>query len=271
MTDQWTEGAVDAAGIDIRYVRTGAGSQPPLILIHGFTDNGRCWTRVAKELESSFDIVMVDLRNHGLSAEAVGSCADMADDVAAVARALGVSRASVVGHSLGAVTAAEVAARHADLVSRLVLEDPPWRQRRSTADPASPGHNARREGLQGFIDSFAGMSHEQIVTLGRGQHPTWHDLEFDAWAASKLQVRPSAIESITPHHWSELVPEFSCPTLLIHGDADLGGIVTPELAAEVSTLNAMASAASVPNAGHNVRREGFEAYIDLVGPFLSAN
>jgi len=38
-----------------------------MILLHGFTDNGLCWARVASMLENDFDIIMPDIRGHGKS------------------------------------------------------------------------------------------------------------------------------------------------------------------------------------------------------------
>jgi hypothetical protein len=53
----WFSGDVDANGVRIHYYRTG-GEKPPLVLSHGATDSGRCWTRVARDLESDYDVIM---------------------------------------------------------------------------------------------------------------------------------------------------------------------------------------------------------------------
>ena len=267
----WNEGVVDVDGVEIHYVRTGAGSLPPVVLIHGFTDNGRCWTRVAQAIESAFDVVMVDLRNHGESAAGVGSCSDMADDIAAVVTQLGLGPSAVVGHSLGAITAAELAVRRPELLTRLVLEDPPWRLRpASRSETPASETESRRQGLQAFIDSFAGMARDEIVAMGREQHPLWHDVDFPAWAHSKQQVRPEAIESITPHDWTEVVPELQCPMLLIHGEVALGGIIGTDLASQIAALNSTVMTQTIDGTGHNVRREGFEAYLEHLETFLAA-
>jgi pimeloyl-ACP methyl ester carboxylesterase len=52
----WREEAVIANGIRQHYYRTG-GEKPILILLHDFSENGLCWSRVAKALENDYDIL----------------------------------------------------------------------------------------------------------------------------------------------------------------------------------------------------------------------
>ena len=125
----WSKGDIQANGITIHYYRTDGNNKPPILLLHGITDSGLCWSRVAHELEGSYDIVMTDARGHGHSGgSATGfSIALLADDAAAVIRALNLEKPYVLGHSMGAMTAATVAATYPDLVRAIVLEDPPLR------------------------------------------------------------------------------------------------------------------------------------------------
>ena len=63
----WSYGNVTANGITLQYYRTGDGTLPPLVLSHGFTDNGLFWTDLAHALEKDYDVIMYDLRGHGFS------------------------------------------------------------------------------------------------------------------------------------------------------------------------------------------------------------
>ncbi|MEZ4558556.1 MAG: hypothetical protein R2854_19355 [Caldilineaceae bacterium] len=56
----WTSDTVDANGT-LHYWRTG-GDKPTLVLCHGITDNGLCWTRRGAVLEGRFDVIMLDAR-----------------------------------------------------------------------------------------------------------------------------------------------------------------------------------------------------------------
>ena len=80
----WQQGDISSNGIRIHYYRTGGVDKPPLILAHGFTDNGLCWTRTAEALMSEFDVVMVDARNHGLSGAGPADVGSLAADLAIV-------------------------------------------------------------------------------------------------------------------------------------------------------------------------------------------
>ena len=100
----WSEGNVQANGITIHYHRTGGNSKPFLLLLHGITDSGLCWSRVTHELEGSYDVVMSDARGHGRSGGIASgfSTTILADDAAALIRALGLEKPYLFGHSMGA-------------------------------------------------------------------------------------------------------------------------------------------------------------------------
>jgi pimeloyl-ACP methyl ester carboxylesterase len=63
---EWQQGDVLTNGIRMHYYRTG-GDKPQVVLAHGFSDSGLCWTPVARELEADYDVIMIDARGHGLS------------------------------------------------------------------------------------------------------------------------------------------------------------------------------------------------------------
>ena len=62
----WQSGDLQVNGLRLHYTRTG-GAKPPLILVHGFTDDGSCWTPIAELLARDYDIIMPDARGHGFS------------------------------------------------------------------------------------------------------------------------------------------------------------------------------------------------------------
>src|ERR1700694_4237700 len=101
----WFSGDLAANGIKMHYYRTG-GNKPPLVLSHGATDSGLCWTRLARALESDYDVILPDARGPGLSCgpPSGGASSDRAADLAGLIDALGLTRPAVGGHSMGAAT-----------------------------------------------------------------------------------------------------------------------------------------------------------------------
>jgi pimeloyl-ACP methyl ester carboxylesterase len=97
---------------------------PPLLLIHGWAyDSVGTWHEVAPLLAERRRVIAVDQRNHGRSDWIRGpySIEDVADEVAGVMDALGISRADVAGYSMGGMVAQAMARRHPGKVARVVL------------------------------------------------------------------------------------------------------------------------------------------------------
>jgi len=261
----WQEGNVHANGISIHYHRTG-GNKPAVVLAHGFTDNGLCWARVAQALQSDYDVVMYDARNHGKSERHAVADNDLEHDCRDVIRGLELERPALIGHSMGAGTAARMAARYPEMIRCAVLEDPPW-------SPAIQGTARAREArLADFRKWIAGLnvaSVEEIAEFGRRQSPTWHHDDLPAWAESKKQVNLDVMPKIGEHAWQDDARAIAVPTLLLYADPQAGGIVSHEAAREAESLNPRIRAQHIPGAGHNIRREQFEPFITVVGEFLN--
>lgn len=111
---------------------------------------------------------------------------------------------------------------------------------------------------------------EEIIALGKANSPSWSDIEFPAWAESKRQLDKTIFEVINvPKPWREFVSALTVPTLLITADVTMNAIVTPALAQEAASLSPFLQIAHVPNAGHNIRRENYPAFMQAVQGFLS--
>jgi pimeloyl-ACP methyl ester carboxylesterase len=264
---EWFSGDVVVNGVKIHYHRTG-GDKPPVVLAHGITDSGLCWMRLARALEGEYDLIMYDARGHGLSDAPEKGYAphDHAADLAGLVEALGLERPALVGHSMGAGNVAMAAATYHDLARCAVLEDPPWRA------AYDPEHVAMVEAWRADIVAKKSWTREEIIAEGRARHPTWADVEWEPWADAKLQVNPAVFDWVDPRAsptaWRDTVREITCPTLVVTADPALGAIVSPEVAQEVVGLNSSLHVSHIPGAGHNIRREQFEAYAEAVRGFL---
>jgi N-formylmaleamate deformylase len=267
----WSSGDVIANGLRIHYYRSG-GDGPSVVLAHGITDSGECWPQVAPVLAEEFDVITYDARGHGLSEtpRAPYSSVEQADDLAGLIGALGLEQPCLVGHSMGASTVSVAAARHPGLMRAIVLEDPPWR------DVPQEQTRSRIGGYGQRLQEYQSMTVEELVAFGRENRLGWDVAEFEPWAVAKHRCRAEALAQMTGlgPPWREVAAQIQCPTLLITGDAEvqsaagLGAIVTPQATEEALGLLRDGRMVHIPGAGHNIRREGFEGYMEAVLAFL---
>ncbi len=266
--NNWQAGDVEANGLHIHYTRTG-GNKPQVVLAHGFSDDGLCWTPVAQALEPDYDVVMVDARGHGRSddPEEGYSSADHAGDLAGLFKALGLRRPAVLGHSMGAATALTFAGQYPDLPCAILLEDPPpWWM------PPPPEAAGRRPANFGsWIIKLKRKTREELIAQARTDSPTWPEAELGPWADSKLRLSFHVLNRVGPPVQSqpESIRRITCPTLLITADPARGSIVTPEAAQALQGLLPLVQVAHIDRAGHNIRREQFARYIEVVKGFLA--
>jgi len=247
----WTTETVHANGADLQCYRTGEG--PSILLVHGFYDDGRRWVPVADRLADDYEVVAYDARGHGQSdaPETGYSLDDRVADLRGVVRELGLDDPVVVGHSMGAATAAWAAARHPDLACGLVLEDPV-----GLHDEPEIGPDERAEIVRKKVADAASQSVEELVAE--------HYPEVDADHAERLatashecspQIAEIAREGY-PAPLSESFPEIECRTLVLRRDAETERRIRDLEAAESLPNGRLVH---VPDAGHYVFRDAFDA------------
>ena len=102
---------------------TSAGSGPAIVLIHGLGGNRHTWRHLIGPLARRNRVIALDLPGHGDSEAPAGdySPGSHAAAVRDLLVALGVSRASLVGHSLGGGIAVQFAYQFPDRATRLAL------------------------------------------------------------------------------------------------------------------------------------------------------
>jgi len=198
---------VRANGLDIHYLTEGQG--PPLLLLHGATSMGtHDWGAQRPLLRGDFRLYMPDARGHHRTVFDVRtgwSRTALVDDALAFADALGLERFHLMGLSMGARTAVELAARHPGRVLSMLVIAPALRP-----EPAASVARVRLD-------------------------PEWIEREDPAWAA-ELDVRHDThqgkgawrrlTEAIREDslHLTEVMPEelrrIRLPVLLVCGDND---------------------------------------------------
>lgn len=113
-----------ATGVRLHYAEQGDPGAHPVILLHGITDSWFSFSQVLPKLAANYHVYAPDQRGHGDSdrPEDKGyAWPDFAADVIAFMDAMGIERATLVGHSMGSMVAQQVAITAPERVARLVL------------------------------------------------------------------------------------------------------------------------------------------------------
>jgi len=114
------------ASVDLQFRDYGdpGRRRPAVVLLHGLFGSSVNWHSIARELASDYRVLVPDLRNHGRSPHVAGmSYPEMTADIMTLLRRLGLKRAALVGHSMGAKVAMWLALRDGATVERLVAVD----------------------------------------------------------------------------------------------------------------------------------------------------
>jgi pimeloyl-ACP methyl ester carboxylesterase len=116
---------IDTSGGQLQVIDEGNRQGSPIVLIHCFTCSLNWWDELAPLLTANHRVIRLDLFGHGGS-DKPGAGYSIDDQATAVTEALaklGVTDATVVGHSLGGTVATALAERSPQLASRVVIVD----------------------------------------------------------------------------------------------------------------------------------------------------
>jgi pimeloyl-ACP methyl ester carboxylesterase len=287
----WLEDTIIANGIHQHYYRTG-GDKPVLVLLHGFTENGLVWSRVARTLEGEYDMIMVDARGHGHSdgPEHGYSQEILNQDVAELIRVLKLAQPVLMGHSNGALTAAQVAAQYPELVRAIVLEDPPWvdvakrppMMTQNSSDEPWPGYTAWRDSWMAWHRALRTQTPAERLASSQQFLPpgaqNWPEETLLAHLEAQAQFNLAVLDHVPPipggSSWRETVERIECPVLLLTGNPARGAGITPELAEKIVATLKMGQLAYFEGAGHfthyQLQGEQFDRFIHVIKAFLSS-
>jgi pimeloyl-ACP methyl ester carboxylesterase len=244
------------------------GEGEPLFLLHGAYMTVDMMGPLLTGLAASRQVIAPELEGHGRTALAdrALSYEQMADDVAGLARHLGIDRADVFGYSMGGAAALQVAIRHPDLVRKLVV---------GSASHALSGMH------QQALDMFPTITPE--LFKGSPMEQAYQQLAPNPDDFPKLVERLTTLDT-TDFSWDDEVRGIAAPTLIVLGDSDgvrlehavelfelLGGGVMGDLAGMPQSQLAVLPGTShfvPPGSGLLDRHEWLLA---LVPPFLDAS
>lgn len=261
--------------IKLHHLDWGNQGQHPIVLVHGSRLHAHVWNDFSHRFKDRFHVVAVDQRGHGDSGWCARNRYDLEDfyqDLQAVIEARGLTRFTLIGHSLGGRVSMLYASRHPQALERLVLVDiTPGRPAAATGADISritetPGprdfeSQAEATAYLGKLLSRA-PAHviEESVRFGMRQvasgRYTW---KYDP---AMLKRAPAAIDL-----WG-MVKSIPTPTLLQYGSHSK--VVSTELAERLKQTMPQCTVERIEKAGHALFTDQPDAFAASVERFLAA-
>jgi len=246
------------------HVEVGSGTGHPLLLLHGVGRNGRDFRPLLPWLADR-RTALWDHRGHGRSDRATGRyvVVDYASDVIDWIEHSDFEQLDLYGHSLGALVAMRTAAQLPARVRSVVLEDPP--SPAFLADLSSSIYCFAFPLMQQMAASDADV--ETItarladVRMGPGADaPRAGDLRDEAsirFSARCLKsVDPEVFTPLLAGRWFDgydfeaTAAAIACPTLLLHGEVECGGMLPSADARRLGELLSRSTVVPFAGAGH---------------------
>ena len=277
-------------------IQAGPVGAPQLVLLHGITSSAAAnWPSIAHWSQRGWRVIALDARGHGLSPrwqpqQLLRAGQQLVDDVVEVLEYLqsapapaqnaaptaGASEPTpaaglkpiLIGHSMGAATAAVVAAQRPDLVSALVLEDPARYGTRSPSELLRRGQ-ARANHVNRTLADLPASLAALLENAGTPGQPSAQEALPSLWASQQLDQSLLGTGVVAPEvEFTQLMESITLPTLLLTGDRRGEARVGAQLLAQLMEQNPNICGQVMPGAGHQVRRANPQAYYDVVDAFL---
>jgi 2-succinyl-6-hydroxy-2,4-cyclohexadiene-1-carboxylate synthase len=254
----------------------GEESKEPLVLLHGFTGTHRTWDKLSERLSQDHFLILPDLPGHGRSGVStrdemgVGKTSEaIAEVIRTATTTRGPRKAALVGYSLGGRVALDLACKHQELLSCLVLEGASpgieredEREERRTRD-ADLADEIRRKGVEWFVDYwqetpmfatqkdlppsvFQGIRHERLSNTAGGLA-----MSLSAAGAGEMPPLWDALKDIT------------IPVLMIVGKKDAKYSATADAMRRRIPRSMVAEIEGAGHCPHLEAPEEFEAVLAL--------
>lgn len=263
------------------HVETYGRGTHTLLLIHGFSDNISTWQRVIPEFGRDYRIIAVDLPGFGRASRSWPT--PLVRGYVELIREMLVERrtgpVTVIGNSLGAVTALMLATEHSELVHRVVLADMPgidgipryWHmignqfteralRLLSVGVPSPVVQQVLQHGY-----SFAGMRHPRQSGSDEIRRAWGTHYADKARALDLFPIARQLFEELPSMPVRRMVRELTMPVLLLWGQHD---VLTPSSKARSFVNGPARRVVVIPDSGHCPHLDRPEEFMAAVRPFL---
>lgn len=238
----------------------------PTVFIHGVGSSLAAWSGVVSHLSTLGPLVRYDLRGHGASSAPPGpwELDDFVADHLALLSELEISRANVVGFSLGGLIAQAIAIRHPQVVEKLVVmgavagRTPGERDavlaRLALVEQEGPAGVAERSGTRWYTEQFA-AAHPDVVAR-----------HLEELAANDPAAYTAAYRVLATNDLVDELPAVRAKTLVVTGADDVGS--PPHMSEAMAERIPDARVVVIPDQRHALLEECPEQVADLLRDFL---
>jgi len=243
---------------------------PSVVFIHGAQNDHSVWSLQSRWFAHyGFGVLAVDLPGHGRSAgKPLPTIEDLADWVELLLEKTGAGAAaktvSLVGHSMGSLTAIECASRHPARIAKVALI--------GTAVPMPVSDallGAARDKEPKAIAMINAWSHSPRGLIGGYAVPgVWH---FGAARRLMERQKPGVLHNDLAAcnsyaHGMEAAAGLACPALVVSGSRDM--MTSPKAAAKLAAVIKDVRSITLDGAGHALMAEQPDAVLDALRGFL---
>jgi len=206
------------------------GSGPDVVLIPGFASSREVWRAEANRLKATHRVHLVQLAGFAGEPWAYGDgpfVQPMADELARYVREAGLERPTIVGHSMGGMTAVLLAQRHPELVGRVMSVDSlPFFSAlfgpQVTADTARPFADQAAAGMLA-ADEASFRTQQGQGAIGLARDPATRAAMVEWSMASDRRALASAIREVMTTDLRPGLAAMTTPVWAIYAsDADGG-------------------------------------------------
>ena len=246
-------------------------SLPCVVFIHGAQNDHSVWGLQSRWFaHHGFGVLAVDLPGHGRSAgQPLATIADLADWIEMLLEKVGAGgtaqNVSLVGHSMGSLTALECASRHPARIARIALV--------GTAVPMPVSDallGAAKDKEPKAIAMINALQHSPRGTIGGNTVPGMWLLGASRrlMERQKPGVLYNDLAACNAYaRGMEAAASLTCPALIISGSRDL--MTHPKAAAKLATALKHARSVSLDGAGHALMGEQPDAVLDSLRGFIA--
>ena len=248
-------------GVQLHYAEQGDRQGEPILLLHGLGDSWYSFSGILPKLPASFHVFAIDQRGHGDSDRPASgyTMADLSDDAVAFMDVMGITRATVIGHSMGSFVAQRVALTAPERVTRLVL-----------VGSATTAVNDAVRALQAEVEKLPDVLPLEFVQefqtsmVSAPTPQSFMDGVISETQKVPTRVMQGALDGLLASGDSARLGSIRAPTLVIWGDRD--AVFGREEQLELNRRIGGAQLLTYPGIGHSPHWEAPVRFVnDLLG------